>query len=64
MLAKMSKITDLISKLETFSQGDDGARVKKYLTQNNKFGFFGVCFKQLTDSSTYMCAYCMNLYFS
>lgn len=31
MLAKMSKITDLISKLETYSAGEDAARVKKYI---------------------------------
>ena len=29
MLAKLSKITDLISKLEAFSASEDGTRVKK-----------------------------------
>ena len=55
MRAKMSKITDLISKLETFSQGDDASRVKKYLTQNSKFVLFSVYFKQFTDSSICVC---------
>jgi len=31
MLTKMSKITDLISKLDSFSAGEDSARVKKHL---------------------------------
>ena len=34
MLSKMSKITDLISKLDSFAEGADKDRVKKYGTYN------------------------------
>ena len=48
MLAKMSKITDLIAKLDSFSQSEDGARVKKYMTQKSAM-------LKKTYSKVYLC---------
>jgi len=46
MLTKMSKITDLISKLDSFANGEDQSRVKKPFVQTRAETCFTACFPQ------------------
>lgn len=58
MLAKMSKITDLIAKVDSFQQSDDGARVKKHMTQ--KSAMLTKTFEGLSTWSIYVDYYSVN----